>query len=263
MLFKNQENRQETDPFRQFAASLTMFEKILTGAKSKQPFYGTHKIWYPYNTLFSMLEFEHVLKGEHRDILKLIGDKPFADIGAADGDLGFFVESNGVKNIHIIDYGPSNCNGLEGAHRLKQSLNSSVQIHDMNLDAAFSFPEKRFGLAALLGTLYHVKNPFLLLETLSLHADYCLINTRIAAYLPGARRSVRSFPLAYLLDNRECNNDPTNFWIFTETGLRRLLSLTGWEILDFGVSGCSKSTPAAMEKTQRVFCLVKSRSLQA
>ena len=260
MLFKNHESEREKDPFGQFASSLTVFEKILAGAKSKQPFYGTTKIWYPYNTLASVLEFDSVLKGNNRDILGLIDGKPFADIGAADGDLGFFIESYGVKNVHIIDHGASNCNGLEGAERLKQSLYSSVHIHDMDLDAAFSFPEKRFGLAALLGTIYHLKNPFLLLESLARHADFCLLSTRIAAFLPGGRRSVRSSPIAYLLDSRECNNDPTNFWVFTEAGLKRLLTRAGWEILDFGVSGCRKSTPSAMDKTQRAFCLVKSRS---
>ena len=258
MLLKKQDHKSKTDPFAQLASSLNVFEKILAGAKLKQPFFGTHKMWYPYNTLASMLEFEPILRGNHRDILKLIDQKPFADIGAADGDLAFFIESYGVKNIHIIDHSLSNCNGLEGARRLKQSLYSSATIHDMDLDAAFSFPEKRFGLAALLGTLYHLKNPFLLLETLARHADLCLISTRIAAYLPGRRKSVSSFPLAYLLDSRECNNDSTNFWVFTETGFKRLLSRTGWEILDFGKSGCRKSTPAVMEKTQRAFCLVKS-----
>lgn len=258
MLFKKKDSESQTDPFAQFASSLAVFEKILAGAKLKQPFFGTHKMWYPYNTLASVLEFDPVLKKDRRDIIKLIGNKPFADIGAADGDLGFFIESFGVKNVHIIDHGCSNCNGLEGARRLKQSLYSSATIHDMDLDAAFSFPEKRFGLAALLGTLYHLKNPFLLLETLARHADLCLISTRIASCLPGGRKSISSFPLAYLLDSRECNDDSTNFWVFTETGLKRLLSRTGWEILDFGISGCRKSTPAVMEKTQRAFCLVKS-----
>ena len=93
MLFKKHDHESESDPFAQFIASLTVFEKILAGAKSKQPFFGTPKIWYPYNTLASVLEFEPLLKGNHRDILKLIGNKPFADIGAADGDLAFFIES--------------------------------------------------------------------------------------------------------------------------------------------------------------------------
>jgi tRNA (mo5U34)-methyltransferase len=247
------------DPFAQFISSLVVFDKIITITKSKHPFLGTDKFWYPYNTLASVIEFDPVLKGNNRDILRLVGDKPFADIGAADGDLAFFIESFGVNNVHIIDHEASNCNRLEGARRLKHSLNSSVSIHDMDLDAAYSFPEKRFGLAALLGALYHLKNPFLLLETLSRHADYCLISTRIAAYLPGRKNNLSASPLAYLLDDHECNNDPTNFWIFTEAGIKRLLIRAGWDILDFGTCGNKKSTPESMEKTQRAFCLVKSR----
>ncbi len=252
-----------TDPFAEFTSTLQVFERIIAGAKSKLPFLGTQKFWYPYHTLASVLEFDSVLTGERRDIIRLIGDKPFADIGAADGDLGFFIESYGVKNVHLIDHGPSNCNELEGAHRLKQFLNSSARIHDMDLDAAYSFPEKRFGLVALLGTLYHLKNPFLLLETLSRHAEHCLISTRIAACLPGGKKNVSAFPLAYLLDDRECNDDPTNFWVFTATGLKRLLVRCGWEILDFGTCGGKKSTPASMKDTQRAFCLVKSRGSPA
>jgi tRNA (mo5U34)-methyltransferase len=260
MLFKKHHKQSTNDPFAQFAIKLREYDTFLSEAKGKLKFSDPKKFWYPYKTLVSMLEFDPILTGDNRDILKLIGDKLFADIGAADGDLAFFMESCGAKNIHILDHGPSNCNSLEGARLLKKSLKSSVSIHDVDLDAAFSFPEKRYGLAALLGTLYHLKNPFLLLETLSRHADYCLISTRIAAYLPGAKKSISAFPLAYLLDDCECNNDPTNFWVFTETGIKRLLCRTGWEILDFGTCGGKKSTPASMEDTQRVFCLVKSRN---
>jgi tRNA (mo5U34)-methyltransferase len=259
MSLLNPKSYQSSDPFAQFADSMGVFEKILSGAKSKLPFLGTSKFWYPYNTLASVREFDSVLTGERRDLIGLIGDKPFADIGAADGDLAFFIESFGVKNVNIIDHAASNCNALEGAKRLKQFLNSSVRIHDMDLDAAYSLPEKRFGLVALLGSLYHLKNPFLMLETLGRHADYCLISTRIAAYLPGGRKKIASSPLAYLLDSNECNNDSTNFWVFTEAGLKRLLSRAGWDILDFGTCGSKKSSPDSMERTQRAFCLVRSR----
>jgi tRNA (mo5U34)-methyltransferase len=258
MLFKKPPKPPTSDPFAQFASKLREFEKLLSEAKGKLQFSDPKKYWYPYKTLISMLEFEPVLTADRRDVLTLIKDKPFVDIGAADGDLAFFMESCGVKNVHILDHGPTNCNNLEGARLLKRSLNSGVSIHDIDLDAALSFPENRFGLAALLGTLYHLKNPFLLLEALSRHADYCLISTRIAAYLPGAKKNISAFPLAYLLDDHECNNDPTNFWVFTETGIKRLLSRSGWELLDFGTCGGKKSTPASMNDTQRAFCLVKS-----
>jgi tRNA (mo5U34)-methyltransferase len=259
MFFKKKQPKNNFDPFAQFAAKLRGFEKIINEAKSKISFSGPEKFWYPYNTLASILEFDGILTGENRDLLKLIGDKPFADFGAADGDLGFFFESCGVKNVHIVDSSKLNCNRQEGAYLLKKALNSFASIHDVDLDDSFGLPEKRFGLAALLGTLYHLKNPFLALEILSRHADYCLVGTRIASRLPGQGKSVSKFPLAYLLDEKECNNDPSNFWVFTETGLKRLLTRAGWELLDFGTSGSKKSTPASMDTMQRAFCLVKSR----
>lgn len=260
MFFKKQRKQLQSDPFVQFSSKLHEFEKIIAATKSKLLFSDPKKYWYPYNTLASILEFEPILTGEHRDIIKLIAHRPFADIGAADGDLGFFIESFGLKNIHIIDHAPSNCNGLEGARLLKQSFNSSASIHDIDLDAAYSFPEKRFGLVALLGTLYHLKNPFLMLETLARHADFCLTSTRIAAYLPGGKKNISTSPIAYLLDDHECNDDPTNFWVFTEAGLKRLFARTGWDILDFGTCGGKKSTPASMKDMQRAFCLVRSRN---
>ncbi len=260
MFFKKQRQAPPNDPFVQLLGKLHEFEKIIAETKSKLSLPDPKSFWYPYNTLASLLEFDGILTGQQRNLFNLIGDRPFVDIGAADGDLAFFLEWCGVKNVHIVDYGPANCNNLEGARLMKKGLHSSVSIHDMDLDAAFSFPEKRFGLAAILGTVYHLKNPFLLLETLSRHADYCLLGTRVTAYLPSRGKNISAFPLAYLLDERECNNDPTNFWVFTETGIKRLLSRAGWEILDFGTCGGKKSTPASMENTQRAFCLVRSRN---
>jgi hypothetical protein len=67
-------------------------------------------------------------------------------------------------------------------------------------------------------------------------------------------------PVAYLLDEREANNDPTNFWIFSDAGLRRILKRTGWEILDYiTVGNTNDSDPATAEGDERAFCLVKSR----
>jgi hypothetical protein len=50
-----------------------------------------------------------------------------ADIGAADGDLPFFLERQGLP-VEVIDNEYTNFNGLEGARILKDALNSSVAI---------------------------------------------------------------------------------------------------------------------------------------
>ena len=56
------------------------------------------------------------------------------------------------------------------------------------------------------------------------------------------------------------NHDCTNFWIFSEAGLKRLLSRTGWEICDYMTVGDTKqSTPHTLENDERAFCLLQSR----
>jgi hypothetical protein len=251
----------ENDPYLKILDKVRSFDKFLSAEKAKISLKGPGRFWYPYGTLSGFYEFDQVLKGANRDIFNLINNMPVADIGAADGDVAFFLERCGVKDIHIIDHGPTNCNRLDGARTLKKVLGSSVEIHDINLDSYFQMPGTTFGLVMLWGTLYHLKNPFCLLETLAQCSKFCLISTRITSFFPDNKTAVSTVPIAYLLDEKECNNDNTNFWVFSEAGLRRILKRSGWDILFFSTCGSNHSTPASMEKTQRAFCLVKSRSL--
>ena len=67
-------------------------------------------------------------------------------------------------------------------------------------------------------------------------------------------------PMAYLLDDREANADPTNYWIFSEAGLRRILSRAGWDVCDYLTTGCRHgSDPSAPDRDQRAFCLLASK----
>lgn len=215
--------------------------------------------WYPYGTLSNFIHLDRLLTGERRFLLALIGTDPVVDIGAADGDLAFFLETLGCQ-AEIIDYGPTNFNGLRGARALKGARSSSVAIHEINLDAQFALPHERYGLAFFLGILYHLKNPFYALEALAKSARYCLISTRIACLTPDKRTDFSQAPMAYLLGPTEANNDSTNYWIFSEAGLRRLFERTGWDVCDYlSVGNTVDSDPASPEGDERAFCMVKSR----
>src|SRR5690349_1926084 len=74
--------------------------------------------WYPYNTLFNFHTLQDLLKGPNRQVLDLIGDYPVVDIGAADGDTAFFLETLGLES-HAVDYGPTNANNLRGMRLLR------------------------------------------------------------------------------------------------------------------------------------------------
>lgn len=229
--------------------------------------------WYPYGTLNSFYLFDSLLTGNNRLLLDLIGEHPTVDIGCADGDLAFFLETLG-RQVQVVDYTPTNYNGLQGLKLLKNNLSSNVEIHEVDLDAQFVLPQKTYSLAFFLGILYHLKNPYYALEALAKAAKYCLISTRIARFntddaaieRPDVNRplfqrtDISQLPVAYLLDEAEANNDSTNYWIFSEAGLRRILNRTGWEICDYMTVGNTvNSDPASAAGDERAFCLIRSR----
>ena len=114
---------------------------------------------------------------------------------------------------------------------LARELSSPAGVHDLNLDGQFTLPHPDYGLALFLGILYHLKNPFYVLETLAAYADWCILSTRIAQVTPSKRTRIEEEPVAYLLAPRESNNDPTNYWIFSFAGLLTLLERTGWIVM--------------------------------
>ncbi|MCL4552993.1 MAG: hypothetical protein M1305_05515 [Candidatus Marsarchaeota archaeon] len=219
--------------------------------------------WYPYGTLSNFIHLDALLTGQNRFLLDLIGGMPVADVGGADGDLAFFLESLGVS-ADIVDHAPTNYNGLRGARLLKTGLSSSVEIHDVDLDSQFTLPPKTYGLVFFLGILYHLKNPYYALEYLAKRARYCLISTRVARFAPDRRTKLSDVPVAYLLDEQESNNDSTNYWIFSDAGFRRILKRTWWEICDYMTVGNTiNSDPATKEGDEKAFCLVRSHVFEA
>ena len=217
--------------------------------------------WFPYGILSNLSEINATLTGKNRDLKALANGKPIADIGGADGDLSFFLESEGFNNLHLIDWAEINCNKQKGAYVLKEQLNSKVNIHDINIEPLFDMPEKEVGLTFLLGTVYHLKSPFAVLENLSRQSRYCIMSTRITRCLPGSKKDMSALPIGYLLGETELNNDPTNFWVFTKAGLRQLVYRAGWDVLDFKTfSATSYSMPNSVENGERAFCLLKSRA---
>jgi len=215
-------------------------------------------VWYPYPTLLTFSILDKLLTGPRRNLLDLAGGDPILDIGCADGGNSFFLESLGCE-VLAVDNLHTNHNHLRGFNALRSALNSSVNFQAVDLDSQFSLPEGVFGLALFLGVLYHLKNPYYVLEALANHARYCLLSTRIAQRTPRGQ-TMREEPLVYLLDPDECNNDSTNHWIFSEAALRRLLRQTGWNVQEFMTTGVTRdSEPARGDRDERAFCLLESR----
>jgi hypothetical protein len=159
-----------------------------------------------------------------------------------------------------IDHRESNFNQMRGVERLSAESAGRVRALDLDLDAGFDLPRRRYGLAVFLGTLYHLKNPFYVMERLAGAAAYCILSTRIAQVTPGRALPIESEPLAYLLGAREANNDPTNFWVFSYAGLGRLIDRTGWLLVNERRVGCLEgSDPSNPAADERIFALLRSR----
>jgi tRNA (mo5U34)-methyltransferase len=216
--------------------------------------------WYPYSTLHNVAVLEKLCAMAGLHLLELCrgAHGRVADIGAADGDLAFFLERQGLS-VEMIDNEYTNFNGLEGAKTLKEALSSSAAIRSVDLDSQFSLAGQKYDVIFFLGTLYHLKNPFFLLESLARLTRYCFVSTRIAKQTADGQ-PLSPYPVAYLLGPQECNNDDTNFWIFSDQGLKRLIDRTGWDLLSYTTIGDTEgSTPADPQRDERAFCLLEKR----
>ena len=181
------------------------------------------------------------------------------DAGAGDGDLSFFLESFGYQ-VDMIDLPATNFNHMRVAHALKSELNSSVQIYEMDLDHSPQFPRKAYHAVFLLNVLYHLKNPNQLLEALTKISRLCFLTTKVARTVPDKNTRIEHLPLAYLIDEGEIPEDSTNYWVFSETGLRRLFKRTGWETYYYA---CRENTvdsdPVTRSGDERAFCILRRR----
>ena len=233
------------------------FRQHLTEIKSALPVrdYG----WYPYDSLGALPHICDLIRDDFDELAQVLNEEPALDIGCGDGDFAMLLEHFGAST-DAVDHAESNFNQMRGARRLQSALNSGVRIFDIDLDGNFLLPREQYGLAVFLGTLYHLKNPYMVLEEIAKRAAFCLLSTRIAQLTSTSGVNITSEPVAYLLHPRETNNDPTNYWIFSQSGLARLIERTGWIQLSQVRSGrLSASNPFDPDADERVFMLLRSR----
>ena len=218
------------------------------------PDYG----WYPYETLSALGILTRLIEPVFDEVAPALSSGPVADIGCADGDLGLFCSYLGGQ-VDAVDHLESSFNQMRGIDVLREALGLPLDVHDIDLDGRFQLPRSDYRFAFFLGTLYHLRNPYYVLENLALHADWCVLSTRIAQVTP-RQPPIEKDPLAYLLDAREANNDPTNYWIFSPAGLLRLLSRAGWTVFGHERIGPALfSAPVRPQADERMFVLLKSR----
>ena len=213
---------------------------------------------YPYDIVGNFLHLDNMLRDPYRDLAELAGGLPLADMGA-DGDLAFTLEMAMGAQVDIIDTAHSNQNGLRGARLLRDQLGSNVDVYDTDLDRQFALPRERYGLVMLLGILYHLQNPYFVLRELAEHTRFCAVSTRVTRLAGANSTDISDLPVAYLVAPTEMNNDATNYWIFTNPGLDRLVARTGWHIrARLNAGDVEGSRPDSLDHDERVFLLLES-----
>ena len=216
-------------------------------------------LWYPFHTLAALEQFDGFPGDGAHKLRAMIGGDPVLDLGCGDGDAAFFLESLGYR-VDAVDFGPTNCNRMAGVQTMKQHLRSGIGIHSVDLDTRPHLPAANYGLALMLGILYHLKNPFLVLETLARQSRYLFLSTRIASLSPDKRVNFGALPAAYLVDDEELDHDRTNFWVFSGEGLKRLVRRAGWELREYATTGnAATADPVSKHHDARAFLLAESR----
>lgn len=200
-----------------------------------------------------------------------------ADIGCGNGELSFLLSQIGYK-VTAVDYSCGYSQQPYIVKRLAKELDIPIALVDFSVDRCFSMTDlksscisneasslpanlQKFDLTISLGLLYHLKNPFAFVESLSNLTRHCVIHTWVFTHLPPAMAESTAPSLAYLLDAEELNDDASNYWIFNDTGVTRLFRRCGFEVISKLLVPNNAEcigTPHRMELLMRGFYLLKS-----
>jgi SAM-dependent methyltransferase len=233
---------------------------------------------FPHNTIGANLGpiFELLGKSGNEHLLLGHGVSHVADIGCGNGDLAFTLSRCGYT-VTAVDYSDSSNQSPYIASQIARKLELPIAIVDFSVDRSFQMSDLRnncvhnehdslpqdmqhFDFSICVGLLYHLKSPYAFIESLARITRYCIVGTWIFTHLSPETPNL-SQSVVYLLDDRELNGDPTNYWIFSDVALARLFRRCSLEVLDkllIPNNPQGIGTPNQMELLMRGFYLLRS-----
>lgn len=202
-------------------------------------------IVYPYDTIAANVDPMFALFEQSGFIDKFESGEieTVCDIGCANGELSYALAGAGYKTT-AIDFSYKRDQAPYLVASVAQKMELPLSVIDTSVDRHFdlsdlrsslvhdagTLPGDRFDLAICFGLLYHLRNPFAFLESLSGVAKNVILGTHLFTHTPQLGVRLNQSPVAYLVEADELNHDPTNYWIFTEAAFHRLVRRSGFTI---------------------------------
>ena len=175
--------------------------------------------------------------------------KSVLDIGAWDGFFSFEAERRGASRVLAADHfcwsGPG-WGPRAGFDRIHATINSSVESLDIDVLDLSPSTLGQFDIVLFLGVLYHVKDPYVTLETASrMCSDHLVVETVTA--LPA-----EPLPAMRLYKPFELGGDPTNFWAPNIPALEVMLDTFGFAKIEAMPSPASPRHPLSRHRNSRM-----------
>jgi tRNA (mo5U34)-methyltransferase len=220
---------------------------LLEEISSDPEFSAAGGIIFPYDTLRSNIDimFNILNSSGFIDEFETGKIKSVCDIGCANGEIALCFSLLGMQTS-AIDFSFKHDQAPFVVSRMAQAFDAPLGVSDMSVDKYFSLedirnsqvfgpkeslPQEKFDLIVCFGLLHHLKNPLSFLESIANLAERVIIGTNLFTHLPNQELDLSDRSLAYFVDSDELNNDPTNFWMFTDKAFQRLVRRAGYEII--------------------------------
>ncbi|TML15734.1 MAG: DUF1698 domain-containing protein [Actinobacteria bacterium] len=151
------------------------------------------------------------------------------DVGAWDGYYSFEMERRGAEVLATDDYswGGGGWGTKAGFDLAREALGSSVRSLQIDpLDLSPDALGGRFDIVLMLGVLYHLRDPLLVLERVaSVTGGLLVLETEVGMLL--TRR-----PAAEFFPGTELNEDPTNWWAPNVAAMTGMLRAVGFRSIE-------------------------------
>ena len=178
-----------------------------------------HGIWTPGKT-------ENQLRVNRLLMPAQLAGQTVLDVGAWDGFYSFEAEKRGARRVLATDHfcwsgaGWGTKRGFDFAHEVLGS-----HVESLDIDILDITPETvgTFDIVLLLGVLYHMRCPLLVLDKMAAVTDGQLILETVVDLTNIGRPALAFYP------DRELASDPTNWFAPNEAALHAMLRVAGFQ----------------------------------